>query len=96
MNPDSLFFLNPSPDYPTPEEPTAATTQILTRSQAQQEYDAAQCLLKGNLLSTLSDHLHCAWNGWEMAVKFEDEERQDYYMKFVVSLHDQIKKVRKF
>lgn len=48
------------------------------------------------LLSNLSDALHAAWNGWETACKYEDEDRQDYYMKVIRLCDDTMKKIKKF
>jgi len=48
------------------------------------------------LLGNLSDALHAAWNGWETACKYEDEERQEYYMKVIRLCDDTMKKIKKF
>lgn len=48
------------------------------------------------LLGGLSDALHAAWNGWETACKYEDEERQEYYMKIIRLCDDTQKKIKKF
>lgn len=48
------------------------------------------------LLGNLSDALHAAWNGWETACKYQDEERQEYYMKVIRLCDDTMKKIKKF
>lgn len=45
--------------------------------------------------STISDCLSAAWNGWETAVKFHDDEKQDYYMKYIKALSEFMIKFRK-
>ena len=52
--------------------------------------------LRTTIIANLMDGLHAAWNGWEAACKFEDEDQQDYYMKYIHTLSDTLKKVRKF
>lgn len=47
------------------------------------------------LLGQLSDALHAAWNGWEAACKFQDEERQNYFMSVIRLCDDTSKKIKK-
>lgn len=51
--------------------------------------------LKDTILAEINDKINEAWKGWDMAVKFEDEKLQDYYMKFVTVLGETVKKIRK-
>lgn len=52
--------------------------------------------LKTVTIGNLMDGINAAWNGWEAACKFEDEDMQDYYMKYINLLSDVVRKVRKF
>jgi len=49
-----------------------------------------------DLLNNLHDTICAAWNGWEAACTFEDEAKQDYYMKIIASCGEMMKKVKKF
>lgn len=60
------------------------------------ETDAFLCDLKSNVINNLRDNIHAAWNGWDAADKFEDVEKQDYYMKYIRSLSELLAKVRKY
>lgn len=48
------------------------------------------------LLGNLSDTLHAAWNGWDLACKYEDENLQEYYMKFIRLCDDTSRKIKRF
>lgn len=85
-------------NYGPPDSPTLDShqTNILTRRLDDKHEDV--CIrddIKNNLLGSLSDTLHAAWNGWEQACKFDCEEGQDYYMKIVRLCDDTMKKVKK-
>lgn len=54
------------------------------------------CDLRATTIANLTDAINAGWNGWEQACKMEDEGLQNYYMKYVLVLHDTLKKVRKF
>lgn len=54
------------------------------------------CDLRTTVIANLNDAIQAGWNGWEQACKMEDEGLQNYYMKYVLTLHDTMKKVRKF
>jgi len=77
-------------DFAPPPSP------VVTRAQATQTDPFGGCMLKKNLLATLHDNLNCAWNSWELACKFDDEDKQELYMKYVTSINDLMKKVRRF
>jgi len=47
------------------------------------------------LLGGLSDALHAAWNGWELACKYTDEDKAEYYMKIIRLCDDTMKKLKK-
>lgn len=53
------------------------------------------CDLYVNCCSTLIDDINAAWNGWEQACKFQDEDKQAYYMKYIVILQETLNKIRK-
>lgn len=48
-----------------------------------------------NLIISVEDSTRAAWNAWEMACKYKDEEKQDYYMKIIVECGNFMKKIRK-
>lgn len=73
-------------DFPRP------TTATITRVNSDNPFiDDLKPVLIGNLM----DAINAAWNGWEAACKCEDEGLQTYYMKFVVTCHATLEKVKK-
>jgi len=48
-----------------------------------------------NIAIHLKDDIHAAWNGWELACKYEDEALQDYYMKYIRLLGETLAKIKK-
>lgn len=72
------------------------STNTLGLDSTRTETNSFTCGLKNAVIGNLMDSIHAAWNGWEAACKFEDEEMQDFYMKFINTLSDTLKKVRKF
>lgn len=67
------------------------TTQGNRQSNSVVEYD-----MRDNLLANLHDAIAAAWIGWETACEFQDEELKEYYMNYVTSCSDMMKKVTKF
>lgn len=51
--------------------------------------------LFSNCCATLIDDINAAWNGWESACKFQDDNKASYYMKYIVILQDALEKIRK-
>jgi len=47
------------------------------------------------LVSQLKEQIHAAWNGWESACRFEDEDLQGVYMKYIRLLGDTLEKIKK-
>lgn len=74
----------------------ATPSQALGLSSTRAQTDALTCDLRTTVIANLMDAINAAWNGWESACKFDDEDMQDYYMKYINTLSDTLKKVRKF
>lgn len=51
--------------------------------------------LRSTTIANCIDGINSAWNGWEMAVKFEDDALQCYYMKYITLLNSTLEKARK-
>lgn len=51
--------------------------------------------LSANCAATLIDNINAAWNGWEQACRYEDEDMQAYYMKYVFALNKCLGEIRK-
>lgn len=50
------------------------------------------------LIHSVRDALSAAWNAWETSIKFEDDEKAQYYMQLIklyASIEIQIQKVKK-
>jgi hypothetical protein len=52
--------------------------------------------ISNNLISNFDDAIRAAWNGWEQACKFKNEEMQDYYMQIIRDCSSWQKKVKKY
>jgi len=76
-----------------PRQVAALSTDmaILSRRDDSPFTDDLKSVVTGNLI----DGINAAWNGWETACKMEDEGMQTYYMKYVITLHATLEKVRK-
>ena len=48
-----------------------------------------------NLIISVEDSARAAWNGWEVACKFEDGDKQEYYMKIIIECGNFMRKIRK-
>jgi len=79
-----------------PPSPNLAAIEIPTGGPVRRPDPVFNDTISTELLGNLSDALHAAWNGWETACKFQDEERQDYYMKIIRLCDDTMKKIKKF
>lgn len=81
-------------DTPRPHPTDAPVTRAANAEANPFQCDATGCL-KANLLNTLADSLNAAWNGWEMACKYKDDDMMEYYMRFVNLIYETQKKVKK-
>jgi len=74
--------------------PFATTPAQDVLNQRIEEFVCDDSVVK-NLLESCNDSIRAAWNGWEAACKFEDEDKQEYYMRIIVNVSDLVKKLRK-
>lgn len=51
--------------------------------------------LKPSIIADIDNHIQEAWKGWRQAVKFEDENLQDYYLRIVNVLSDTKRKIKR-
>jgi len=79
-----------------PPSPDLAAIEIPTGGPVRRDNPVFNDNVAVEMLGSLSDALHAAWNGWETACKYQDEDRQDYYMKIVRLCDDTMKKIKKF
>lgn len=70
-------------------------TDLIQNDSLRNDSDVISDTLFSNCCATLIDDINAAWNGWESACKFQDELKQDYYMKYIVILQDALQKIRK-
>lgn len=91
MATDQSYLFNGNP--PSPDLANTQTPAIATVRRPNPVFNDNVAV---ELLSNLSDALHASWNGWETACKYEDEDRQDYYMKVIRLCDDTMKKIKKF
>lgn len=49
----------------------------------------------GDCNIAMFDNINAAWNGWETACKFQDEDLAAYYMKIIVIMNDGLQKLRR-
>jgi len=93
MNPTTPDYV---PGLSAPMMIDVATNTSSTPVQTRRSNAFMHDELRTNTISNLLDGINAAWNGWELACKYEDEAMQIYYMKYVSSLNGVLEKVRKF